>query len=594
MSTPSTGRAREIGTHWVAIRDCPGEDFDGAMTTQQRTPAPHTATPSIVRVDRPGDPPTPIPEGLTRVGRSSKNDICIRESSVSRFHCCLLREGDEVRVFDSRSSNRTRVGSDEAVGQLLHDGDTLRLGRIALRFSRPAARRVATAPNRAAPPAPPAPEAAAPPPVGARGGSARRPPLASRRVASSHGSSVMPVLVILLMGGIAAGFLIYSQFSGSGGAPAPAGSDAVVDVDAVARAPSPEVEEIRRVLEEQKSQLAALREKLDSARTTTSTEAASGDANPPDDTERHLRDQIAELENARTALSARLRDALLGEPVTVVERGAGDSAPSAGEEESDWQTVVQYDAEEEEKKLDDLPRLELSTTEVNSLVDLLMSTVERYGEYGIGPKELKPELSKLSSGIGPRPVEGILRVYRHANGMLEEIDRNIAFLKKRNEKWLEQARRLAPADGEGSSTKGRVVEGSGYKSAREIEEAQRALELSAKKIEIQEVSRATLLSMRDALLGSLARFRDRGATETLAAEFALKSDLTLRLAILAALREAKARHAIPLIIPKLNNREAELADAAHKALVDLTGVDLGPERAPWDAWWRENGPPQEK
>jgi Mg-chelatase subunit ChlD len=75
-----------------------------------------------------------IPEGETRVGRLPANDLCLADSSISRNHCRFVRRGAEVRIFDTRSRNRTRVGKQAAHGKLLLDGDVIRLGRLKARF----------------------------------------------------------------------------------------------------------------------------------------------------------------------------------------------------------------------------------------------------------------------------------------------------------------------------------------------------------------------------------------------------------------------------------------------------------------------------
>ncbi|MBI4615286.1 MAG: FHA domain-containing protein [Planctomycetes bacterium] len=80
----------------------------------------------------------PVPEGITRIGRSSRNTLALKDATVSRFHCFLSRTGPNVRLYDAGSDNGTRIGNEKAEdGRLLTDGDVLVLGNLKIAFSDP-------------------------------------------------------------------------------------------------------------------------------------------------------------------------------------------------------------------------------------------------------------------------------------------------------------------------------------------------------------------------------------------------------------------------------------------------------------------------
>lgn len=537
--------------------------------TRDRTDA-KGPEPGLLRVDIPNQQPITLGEGLTRIGRSTKNDICLREGSVSRFHCLLIRAGNETRIYDSRSSNRTRVGTAEAAGQLLRNGETIFLGRCRLVFHQT---RVESA-------------AVGPPSVKRR-----------RHTRKSTGGAFFPVAVIILLCGVGGGFVVFTEVF-DGVVDKPSAGPAISDTDhsgelrrAVSDTPGraqDAIDDLRRIIAAQAGKIAALREQFDATERTAgrSDGAAPGGPSDTQDERGHLTESIARLEADRRRLAREFREALLGTSVQV-RRGAVDDEPS---------TLAPFgDAEDagvsvETTPADRSPRsgVVLSVTKINALADTLTEVLDRFGEGGIGVVDLEPELTTLSTGIGARPAEAILGQSRHAAEIIAELDRNLAFLRKRNEKWIVKARRGAVARGvkeKNDETKKKKKSKAEYDQEAAAEEAQRGLELSLKKIEIQEGYRRHLATMQAAILDTLVRFRDRGATEFLAAQFALRSDTTERLAILPALEAAAARHAVPLLTPKLDDG-GELAPAVHRTLVKLVGEDLGARREPWDIWWK--------
>jgi pSer/pThr/pTyr-binding forkhead associated (FHA) protein len=71
------------------------------------------------------------------IGRAARADLILDVALVSRLHCRLEADEDQVRVIDLESTNGTFV-NDERVRQqaTLKSGDTLRVGRVELAVER--------------------------------------------------------------------------------------------------------------------------------------------------------------------------------------------------------------------------------------------------------------------------------------------------------------------------------------------------------------------------------------------------------------------------------------------------------------------------
>src|SRR5262245_15757047 len=132
-----------------------------------------------------------IPKGTTGIGRAPGNGIVLRDSAVSRYHCYLVREGEEVKLFDSGGKNPVRVDGGAASGQPLKPGQVLQVGRFRLVYEE------AASPD--APPEAAAQAAALPwsPPPQARG-PVRPAALAAALRTRSTGQSSRPLDLALL------------------------------------------------------------------------------------------------------------------------------------------------------------------------------------------------------------------------------------------------------------------------------------------------------------------------------------------------------------------------------------------------------------
>jgi DNA-binding NtrC family response regulator len=68
------------------------------------------------------------------IGVHESNDVVLADTAVSRFHCELRLERDEVRIHDMGSTNGTLLDGVPVIVGIVRDGSVLQLGRSTLRF----------------------------------------------------------------------------------------------------------------------------------------------------------------------------------------------------------------------------------------------------------------------------------------------------------------------------------------------------------------------------------------------------------------------------------------------------------------------------
>lgn len=71
---------------------------------------------------------------LTRIGRSSSNDIVIRDPSVSRFHAEAESHHGKIYLKDLASTNGTQVNGKPIKEKRLNDGDIVIFGGVKFEF----------------------------------------------------------------------------------------------------------------------------------------------------------------------------------------------------------------------------------------------------------------------------------------------------------------------------------------------------------------------------------------------------------------------------------------------------------------------------
>ncbi len=70
----------------------------------------------------------------TTIGRGPDNVIRIEDSTISHHHATIQINGNEVTLRDLNSTNGTRVNGQRITEAKLAQGDTVRFGRVELRF----------------------------------------------------------------------------------------------------------------------------------------------------------------------------------------------------------------------------------------------------------------------------------------------------------------------------------------------------------------------------------------------------------------------------------------------------------------------------
>jgi len=87
-----------------------------------------------VAYEEDGDPVVvDLPNGWTRIGRSTAADLRLDDATVSRRHALIVRTPEnELRAMDDRSLNGLFVNGERVEWTPLRDGDELEIGRYRL------------------------------------------------------------------------------------------------------------------------------------------------------------------------------------------------------------------------------------------------------------------------------------------------------------------------------------------------------------------------------------------------------------------------------------------------------------------------------
>ena len=75
-----------------------------------------------------------IGEDPVTIGRSPESEIKLTDSTVSRRHAEVVRDGDAWILRDVGSSNGTKVNGAAIAEHVLEDGDEIKVGAVTLRF----------------------------------------------------------------------------------------------------------------------------------------------------------------------------------------------------------------------------------------------------------------------------------------------------------------------------------------------------------------------------------------------------------------------------------------------------------------------------
>ena len=108
----------------------------GANGASRRQTMPPAGPPALVAISgQSAGSRWELLESVVSIGRDSACQIRLADTSVSRRHAQIVRQGDGYYVSDIESINGTKVNEDElTTPRRLRNGDLLHLGTIALRF----------------------------------------------------------------------------------------------------------------------------------------------------------------------------------------------------------------------------------------------------------------------------------------------------------------------------------------------------------------------------------------------------------------------------------------------------------------------------
>ena len=76
----------------------------------------------------------PLFHGPNVLGRDANADVCVDDTTVSRRHAEIRREGDGYHLVDAGSLNGTYLNRERVEDAVLHDGDELQIGTFKLLF----------------------------------------------------------------------------------------------------------------------------------------------------------------------------------------------------------------------------------------------------------------------------------------------------------------------------------------------------------------------------------------------------------------------------------------------------------------------------
>lgn len=532
-----------------------------------------TDTPRLIRIDTAQRQIHEILPGTTRIGRSRDFEISLEETSVSRFHCYLLRQGNVVRLFEGESKNKARIDGIAADGQTLEQGQVLEIGTCRFVYEGPPATRSQESPVAL--------------------GRSTPPPRRRRRVARAarQQPAFLTVAVVTVLGLILIGLAIWLPRHLEQPQPLTAGTE---EMARKLDASQLQIESILARLNQQKAspeELASLRATLEAEK---------------------QRNNELRLELERERELDRQRRSPAGE-VSTANQQSGllhpelDSAPDLRRIGPDdpggtgTSTVVVRT---------DRPTTERSAKEVKDLVAILCSRIDDYATHLVTPASLEPELTELSSTTGRAGAVGVLQVHAHTRDLIRQTEASIEANKRRKDRLLVEARQTI-AQGtplEGSGTKDdpaskkdeprdkdkdkdkKKKKKAGYHRAvgDGAEKSQRLIDASAAAADIHTRHRAALLPLRDAVVSSIKRLTNPEALAYWRERFIEESDPELLKGVLAAFVTASHRDSIPVLTRRLGTTsDAPLKAAIHRSLTKLAGVDLGDKPGPWAAWWSQ-------
>ena len=75
-----------------------------------------------------------LSKDLHTVGRIEERDICIKDPTVSTYHCDFVKTGSTFTLRDKGSTNGTRVNNVPITEQLLQNSDIIQVGGVEILY----------------------------------------------------------------------------------------------------------------------------------------------------------------------------------------------------------------------------------------------------------------------------------------------------------------------------------------------------------------------------------------------------------------------------------------------------------------------------
>ena len=228
-------------------------------------------------------------------------------------------------------------------------------------------------------------------------------------------------------------------------------------------------------------------------------------------------------------------------------------------------------------------KVELSKKDYAALIERLKETVGNYGLPVASPADLDPDLTELLRATGKDGARGLVEVYVYSSELRAKMEKTSSFLKRRIKALTDNAYKI---------NKDKYKSGGGYYGGRHnhyLEQLQRLLELSEKKIEIKKDQKRRLDAFQKALGDGFERLTSAESTKHLTSVYSKSKDPNMQRKMVGAFSKANALQAVPALIKSLSSPDQELKGLVKSALASITGVNLGDNKKIWDAWWKENG-----
>ena len=228
-------------------------------------------------------------------------------------------------------------------------------------------------------------------------------------------------------------------------------------------------------------------------------------------------------------------------------------------------------------------KVELSKKDYAALIKRLKETVGNYGLPVASPADLDPDLTELLRATGKDGARGLIDVYGYSSELRSKMEKTTSFLKRRIKALTDNAYKI---------NKDKYKGDGGYYGGRHnhyLEQLQRLLELSEKKVEIKKDQKRRLDAFQEALGDGFEQLTSVESTKHLTSVYSKSKDPNMQSKMVGAFSKANALQAVPALIKSLSSPDQELKGLVKSALASITGVNLGDNKKIWDAWWKENG-----